>query len=403
VKVPSREKGPSSQASSLGPQSPVIAYATNCYSGDSFADLVRALRTEVAAVREQLGGEESVGVSLRIGAEQAREIAAKPELVEDLRAALDAAGARVVGANAFPISAPKKGVYKDGIYRPDWRRAERVDATLRIARAIAGLVDEGRRAVLTSMTGTCRLWPGGESIEVEEDCVDNIITCAEGLEEISAETGRDLVLALEPEPFTTAETCFECVAYFQEGLYAGARAEVAVRRLGVNLDLSHCAVMFEDPAEVMDVFAREGVNLFGLHVSAALKLGRPAEQLAELREFDEPVYLHQVTAVDAARNIAFRSADLGEFLALPARELESLAEARVHFHVPVYADEIGGLATTSEVTWHGVRTAQKKKSTDLFVVETYTWPQLEGKAGARESVAEGIARELTRTREVLGS
>lgn len=353
-------------------------------------------------MRERLGGDDPVGLSLRIGAEQAREMAEAPGLVEDLRSALKDAGAKVVGANAFPISAPVDGIYKDGIYRPDWRRAERVDATLKIAGAIAQLVDEGQRAVLTTLTGTCRMWPGGESIEVEEDCVDNILTCAEGLEEISSATGRNIVLALEPEPFTTAETCFECVAYFQEGLLDGSRAEVARRRLGVNLDLSHCAVMFEDPAEVMSVLSGEGVNIFGLHVSAALKAVKPGEKLAELREFEEPVYLHQVTAVDASRNIGFRSPDLGEFLALPAREMDRLAEARVHFHVPVYAGEIGGLATTADVTWHGVRTARKKKYTDLFVVETYTWPQVAGREGAEVEVAEGIARELRKAREVLG-
>jgi hypothetical protein len=50
-----------------------------------------------------------------------------------------------------------------------------------------------------------------------------------------------------------------------------------------------------------------------------------------------------------------------------------------------------------------VRAARKKKYTDLFVVETYTWPQLEGRAGAEESVAAGIARELKKMREVLST
>jgi sugar phosphate isomerase/epimerase len=382
---------------------PVLAYATNCYAGESFEELTRALRNEVSAVREHLGGTQSVGVSLRIGMVQAAEIAADPGLIEELRAALDDAGAVVVGANAFPISAPVDGVYKDEIYNPDWQDSDRLDATLQIAQAVAPLVAEGQRAVLTTMTGTCRLWPEGESIETEEACVENLQLCAEGLERISAETGRDLVLGLEPEPFTTAETTFECVAYFQEGLFEGQRGEVARRRLGVNLDLAHCAVMFEDPAECMSVFKKEGISLFGLHVSAALKVEKPGERLASLREFDEPVYLHQVTAVDAARNIGFRCMDLDEFLALPAREMDRLAEARVHFHVPVYADQIGGLATTSEVTWEGVRAARNKKYTDLFVVETYTWPQVAGKDGAAQSVAEGIARELKKTAEVLGA
>jgi hypothetical protein len=394
VKVPAGQGKSSARA-------PVIAYATNCYSGDSCEELMRALRTEVSAVRDHLGGEESVGVSLRVSARQAREIAGEPGLVEDLRAALDDAGATVVGANAFPISAPRDDVYKDGIYRPDWREEERLGTTLEIARAVAALTAEGQPSVITTLTGTFRLWPGAESVEVEEACVRNLQACAQEFERISAETGRELYLALEPEPYTTAETAFEAVAYFQEGLFAGPGGGVARRRLGLNLDLSHLAVMFEDPAECLGTYREAGIPVLGLHVSAALSLGDPAGQVERLRAFDEPKYLHQVTAVDEERNVAFRSAELGEFLALPARELEHLAEARVHFHVPVFADEVGGLRTTSAVTWDGVRAAVAGGDTGLFVVETYTWPQLQGRAGADESVAAGIAREFRKTFEVL--
>ena len=97
------------------PYQPVLAYATNCYSGESFDELTRLLRKEVAAVREHLGGTESVGVSLRIGMTQAAELAEDPGLVEELRAALDDAGARVVGANAFPISRTRNSKYAKGM------------------------------------------------------------------------------------------------------------------------------------------------------------------------------------------------------------------------------------------------------------------------------------------------
>ncbi|MHC4917472.1 MAG: hypothetical protein ACYTGB_18495, partial [Planctomycetota bacterium] len=110
----------------------------------------------------------------------------------------------------------------------------------------------------------------------------------------------------------------------------------------------------------------------------------------------------QVTAVDAARNVVFRSADLGEFLDLSPAELTGFSEARVHFHVPVFCEEIGGLKTTAEITWQAVRAARKKRATDLFAVETYTWPQMPAGSGAPD-MSEGIARELERTRQELGS
>jgi len=389
--------------------SPVLGYSTNCYPGESCDELVTALRGEVAEVRRALGGAEPLNLALRIGRQQAAEIAARPELVEDLRAALDSAGARAVGANAFPISAPSDGVYKDGIYRPDWRSPERLQATLQIARALAALLDEGERGVLSTLTGTCRLWPGAEEPEAEEACAANLQACARGLEKLSAETGRELVLALEPEPFTTADTLPGTLGYFRERLFAGEDEPIARRRLGVNLDLCHAAVTFEPAAENMRAYAREGIGLFGLHVSAALRVENPADHLEELRAFDEPVYLHQVSAADRAGEVALCLPDLGDFLALPQKTLKSFKQARVHFHVPVFAEAVRGLPTSAHLTWQPVRAARDEGLTDLFIVETYTWKQIgdmdrRGQdAGAHPvpGIPEGIAHELARARDVL--
>jgi hypothetical protein len=294
------------------------------------------------------------------------------------------------------------GVYKDGIYRPDWRDEARLETTLQIARAVAMLADEGSRVVLSTMTGTCRLWPDGDSREAREQCARKLQLCALRLELVSAQTGREILLALEPEPCTTAESLAETLEYFSEMLYARENAEVASRRLGLNLDLSHAAVLFEDPVGNMRAYAEAGIPLFGLHVSAALRADRPAGQVDALRAFDEPKYLHQTVAVDDAGRVAFRSHDLGEFLALPAGRLAGFSEARVHFHVPVFAEEIGGLGTTADVTWEAVRAAGRESLTDLFVVETYTWPQMPGGATGAAGIAEGIARELERTSQELG-
>ncbi len=381
---------------------PVLGYATNCYPGDSLEELMTSLGGEVAAVRELLGGDGPLALSVRISTRQARELASEPAKLDELGAALRNAGARVIGANAFPISAPKDGVYKDGIFAPDWRTDERPETTLAIARAVAGLIDEGDRGVLSAPTGTYRPWPGADSSDARKDCARRLKDCALELERISAETGRDIVLALEPEPYSTADTLSTILPYFRELLFVGESEAVARRRLGINLDLCHAAVLFEDAAENMRAYEREGISLFGVHVSAALRAPQPANRVEDLRKFDEPVYLHQVSALDETGTILFRWPDLRNFLRQPMKVLRRLSEARVHFHVPVFAERLGGLKTTSNLTWQAVRAARDEKLTDLFIVETYTWPQLEGTEGAAPSVAEGIARELKAAREVLG-
>jgi len=384
---------------------PILGYATNCYSGESAAELIAAVRTEVAAVRQLLPKGEPLNLSLRISALAAAEFNASPKLLDELREALASAGAQAVGANAFPISAPSGGAYKARIYVPDWADPRRLEATVNIARAIAALVPEGARAVLTTLTGTYRSWAGADSPMIEEACAHNLLNCAQDLDILSAETGRDLVLALEPEPFTTAESLPDTLRYMRERLFASSQGDFARRRLAVNLDLCHAAVMFEDPAENLRAYAREGIPVAGLHVSAALRLENPGENadgLYALRRFDEPVFLHQVTAVDRSGQIAFRSPDLGEFLALPPERLAALSEARVHFHVPIFAALLGGLETTAGMIAPAVAEARAGNHTDLFVVETYTWKLLEGTDGAAPTVAEGIAGELVSARGLLG-
>ncbi len=153
------------------------------------------------------------------------------------------------------------------------------------------------------------------------------------------------------------------------------------------------------------------------------------------RTFDEPVYLHQVGAVDRSGDVVFRSADLGEFLALSGEEMAGFAEARVHFHVPIFSAGLGAaglgsrvsglgsgtknsgdnlgaetpdpspqtlpLGTTSDLIAPALREALAGNHTNLFVVETYTWKLLEGAPGAAATTAEGIARELATVRGML--
>jgi hypothetical protein len=164
--------------------------------------------------------------------------------------------------------------------------------------------------------------------------------------------------------------------------------------------------MFEDAAANLRAYEREGIPVAGIHVSAALRLDDPGGNLAgmeALRSFDEPVYLHQVSAADWACKPVFRSPDLGEFLALPQEQLSGFAQARIHFHVPIFAREVRGLSTTSDSIAPALAEARSGGHTNLFVVETYTWKLLEGTPGAAATTAEGIARELAAARAMLGS
>jgi sugar phosphate isomerase/epimerase len=380
-----------------------LGYSTNCYSGDSIKELLDNLRCETAKIISIRGSNKpSLGLSLRIGIEQATELSSHPELVEELRDTLDAVGVRVLGANAFPISAPVNGVYKDNIYRPDWRSQQRCDTTIQIAKAICELVPVGQQAVLSTMTGTYRPWFNNipELKCAEKESAEMLIKCARELEKVSEESGRDLVLALEPEPFTTAETIEETLKYFNDDLAEGG--EVVRRRIGINVDLCHYAVMHEDALDAIRRFRASEIRVAGVHVSSALSVPDPVGDIEALRSFDENVYLHQVFARSAENEELCSWPDLGQFLGLGSDKISEFKDARIHFHVPVFAKTIGGLATTSELTWDVVRQSVSEELAELFIVETYTWPQLLESDSQELDLAAGIAREIALIEELLG-
>jgi len=70
--------------------------------------------------------------------------------------------------------------------------------------------------------------------------------------------------------------------------------------------------------------------------------------------------------------------------------VEDFAELRCHFHVPLFADFPGPLASTRDVVAPAARFAVREGITDNLVVETYTWNVLNDLARAGIASAQSI-------------
>ncbi len=117
--------------------------------------------------------------------------------------------------------------------------------------------------------------------------------------------------------------------------------------------------------------------------------GVTPETRAALARFDEPTYLHQV--VSRRDGALRREADLPEAL---ARGAEADGEEwRVHFHVPVFIDDLGAFATTQDFLAEILAIHAREPIAPHLEVETYTWDVLppELRTG---TVEEAITREL---------
>lgn len=184
---------------------------------------------------------------------------------------------------------------------------------------------------------------------------ENLFRAALALEDLKAQTGVEIILALEPEPWCLLESIDETLRWFEDEAFPHAAAagnEAAFRRhIGICVDLCHAAVVGEDAVSSVRSISRAGVRIGKVQLSSAVVARGSVGRDRLLREYDEPVYLHQTWA---------RIAGVGPFLDLSDPELARLPLASddalvSHFHVPLH--------------WHGDETLGSTQSQLLDFLE----------------------------------
>ena len=172
-------------------------------------------------------------------------------------------------------------------------------------------------------------------------------------------------------------------------------------------------MMFEDQADVLRRYQAAGIEVGKIQVSAALRMNlntleRPdgstvQDHLSELASFNEERYLHQ-TSVRRPEDDGYEEQAFYEDLPLALLAETKLAaenfkagrplgEWRVHFHVPIYQQELGRLSSTQEQIAECLSAARKHSTCKHYEVETYAWTVLPKELRPSE-LAVGIADEL---------
>lgn len=386
-----------------------LTYCTNIHPGESWAQIRANLVEHVPRVKDAVAPGQTFGVGLRLSALAAGELAAE-DAVEDLRSLLAAEGLYVFTINGFPYGPFHGTPVKADVYQPDWSTPERLEYTNGLADLLAALLPAGTDGTVSTVPGTFRPLATPQR---RAQIVINLLDHAAHLVRVHERTGTVVRLAIEPEPCCMLETVAETVEFFTASLRGAeaerhlanaaglARADAAdalVRHLTVCLDTCHAAVEFEDAAGCLALLDDAGVGVSKIQVSAGLKLAEATRERAErLRDFAEDVYLHQV--------VACHEGELSRWVDLPAAldALDPVAapEWRVHFHVPLYLDDLGGgLSTTRDFTAEVLRALGERGRPAHLEVETYTWDVLPERH-RRLPIADAIARELDWARTQL--
>ncbi len=316
--------------------------------------------------RGRLGSDEPLGVGLWFPAAVAAEVAKDPG---PLAAHLQRWKLDAFTVNAFPHGVFHGDVVKDAVFRPAWGEHERLRYTLEAARALAGLLPEGATGSLSTHTGAYKAW--GPPLADGAAIAKGLLKAADGLARLEDETGRRIVLGLEPEPLSFLETTPEVIRFFERHLHP--TGEAARRYLGLCYDACHQAVEFEDMAESLRALREAGVPLAKVQLSSAIRLPAPQTDRALLEPLSQDRWFHQVVA-------RMTDGDLVRYPDLPvalADASEAAAdEWRVHYHVPIFADRLDAesrLMTTRPQLEELMALLAAEEGPLHAEIETYTW------------------------------
>jgi sugar phosphate isomerase/epimerase len=343
-----------------------LTYCTNIHPANGWAAVWGSLREHAPALKARISPGAPFGLGLRLSGAESEELL-QGDRLERFKAWLGAEGLYVFTLNAFPHGAFHGQPVKAEVHAPDWRSDERVAYTLRMAEILAALLPDGMDGTISTNPLSYRPWLDGDGIEA---ATRNVRRVDQELR------GTRIALAIEPEADGVLVTVEDVIRWWPDDL----------ENVTVCFDACHSAVAYEEPEAALDALDEAGIRVGKAQLSAALIV--PAEAYEQLRDFADPIYLHQVTERGSHRSWP----DLPEALS----DGGARDEWRVHFHVPIFVERYGAMMSTQE---HLERCIRRVRTAHLEI-ETYTWDVLPPELKAPQ--VESIAREYEWVLDVLG-
>lgn len=380
-----------------------LTYCLNVHPGETWGENLAAIQTEALAVRDRVSAKRPFGLGLRLS-RTAVETLGNPVQLEAFRQVLADNDLYAFTINGFPYGAFHGKPVKTDVYRPDWSTPERRDYTVRLAQVLASLLPAGTDGSISTLPLSYKLWPtpDGRMGQIARNLAD---TVAE-LHRLHEKSGKEIHLGIEPEPDCTLETTDEVIRFFEGPLTAEGGAQLMAhlgcsrhkaegllrRHLGVCFDTCHLALQFEPLAASLNRLHRHGIRLSKVQLSSALEI-RPTEAARQqLADFSDPIYLHQVKALNTADMTTSGFPDLSDALTSPVPVADG-TRWRVHFHVPLYFEGIGELHSTSRSLDYDFWEQLVQLPISHLEIETYTYHVLP-RALRTQGLVDSIVREF---------
>jgi hypothetical protein len=388
-----------------------LTYSMLVHPADTWEQLWESCQRYLPAVKKRVSPDAPFRVCLRLSPISTGRLTKEPAELEKLRAFLADNDMYVFTANAFPYGAFKGERVKEQVYEPDWRTEQRASYTMWVAEVLAALAPPGiSPSIQSPPLGYKPRVTGSEVVEAYTNQLHRVVAY---LVDLERRTGRAVTLALEPEPSCYLELTSELIGYFKDRIYTSAsstalakvmdatqaQAEDALRKhLGAVFDICHQAVEYEDIPRALGDLRKAEVSVFKLQPASALRIPKITKEIAEaLKAFDDPIYLHQTIERRDGKTVQYP--DLPVALASWNKEPRD-CEWRIHFHVPVFLDEINLFQTTRPAIEDALRVHKADPVSSHVEIETYTWDVLPEKLKTGD-IVDYVSRELERLRRQL--
>ncbi|MCK4601679.1 MAG: metabolite traffic protein EboE, partial [Phycisphaerae bacterium] len=204
-----------------------LTYCLNVHPGESWAASFAAIRDHAVGVRDRVAPGQPFGLGLRLSARAANELA-KPPAMGKFRKFLARENLYVFTINGFPYGQFHDTAVKTSVYSPDWRTPERRDYTIALADILARLLPAGVTGSISTVPCSYKPWiAGGRDVQLMAKMLCDVVA---HLAELHRATGKEIAVALEPEPDCYVENTDEVIAFF-----AGPLAEYGAGYLAEKL------------------------------------------------------------------------------------------------------------------------------------------------------------------------
>ncbi len=386
-----------------------FGYCTNVHAGTDLESAKANLKSFATPVRELVCPCAPLPVGLWL-AENAAATLRQPGEIERFRDWLAENSFLPYTLNGFPQGDFHQSVVKHDVYSPTWLDRRRLDYTVNLARGLDQLLPPGLPGSISTLPlGWPSLAWGKPDFEA---AAANFHRLAQELNALSQSSGRELVVAIEPEPGCVLNTAAEVCEFFSKYLLGGENEALVRRHITVCHDVCHSGVMFESQTAALQSYLDLGIRIGKVQVSSAVHVPWDEAQTIDqhnaianqLRTFNEPKYLHQTTRSQNAQ-LAEIVEDLPIAIDswLQPEDVRISEPWRVHFHVPIFVDRFDALGTTQADILKATSFLEKQKESTIdgapwflghYEVETYAWPVLPASL-ATENLSAGIAKELS--------